>query len=215
MPPNKDPAERRRGSPMWPRLLPCLLALAACDGGTLTDPDTTDRDPVSAVAVTSPIGALISVGGTSTLSAAATTASGEPATGAATWSSSDPSIAVVTTSGVVTGVAAGSARISATVQSVVGSLDITVVDADMSGIQSLMADPFAGALLDALDTGSGSSLDETWAECTAARAEGNLTELTACVARARSELDTAGTADGPLAALVELFTTWVDRLLNL
>src|SRR5206468_1460167 len=70
--------------------------------------------PVAAVTV-SPASARLVVGGTRQLSAVTKDAAGNTLTGrVVTWSSSNPAVATVSASGLVSGVAAGSASITAT-----------------------------------------------------------------------------------------------------
>jgi uncharacterized protein YjdB len=86
---------------------------------------------VTAVAVASvtvaPATASVSVGGTSQLSATTKDSAGNVLTGRSiTWSSSAPAVATVSASGLVTGVAAGSATITATSEGKSGTSTITV-----------------------------------------------------------------------------------------
>jgi Big-like domain-containing protein len=98
-----------------------LAALgAACGSSTPTAAST-----VSSVTIS---GTAPAVGSASQFTATATLSDGSTmdVTGLASWSSSDTSDVIVSTSGVVTGVAAGSAIVSATYSSVTGSLRVAV-----------------------------------------------------------------------------------------
>ncbi|WP_284352167.1 beta strand repeat-containing protein [Roseisolibacter agri] len=84
---------------------------------------------VASVAV-SPSTLSVVAGGTGQLSATARDASGNALTGRTiTWSTSNPAVATVSTAGVVTAVAAGSATISATSEGQTGSAAVTVTAA--------------------------------------------------------------------------------------
>jgi len=73
----------------------------------------------------------VATGGTLQLSAIATLSDGSivNASASATWISSDSTVASVGPSGLVTGVAAGTAQITATVNGVTGTLSMTVTPA--------------------------------------------------------------------------------------
>src|SRR5439155_26054686 len=82
--------------------------------------------PVASVTV-SPATAAVTVGGTAQLSATLRDAGGNVLTGrVVTWSSSNAPMATVSTVGLVTGVAAGSATILATSEATQGSGAVTV-----------------------------------------------------------------------------------------
>ena len=71
----------------------------------------------------------VTAGSAHQLTAIATMSDGTTAdvTGSVAWATSDPAIASVSSSGLVTALAPGAARITATIGSVVGTFDITVV----------------------------------------------------------------------------------------
>jgi parallel beta-helix repeat protein len=82
--------------------------------------------PVASVRV-SPSSLELEVGATATLSATALDASGGSLTGrGVTWSSSNPGVATVSSGGVVTAVAAGSATMAATIDGKKGSAAVTI-----------------------------------------------------------------------------------------
>ena len=82
--------------------------------------------PVASVDVT-PASAIVAVGGTVQLTAALKDAGGEPLIGrTVTWSSNAPQFANVSSTGLVTGVAAGPATISATSEGKTGTASVTV-----------------------------------------------------------------------------------------
>lgn len=94
------------------------LFLAACGGD----------DPVAVATVSvTPATATVSIGATSQLTASPVDASGAAISGRkVTWTTSNASTATVSTGGLVTGVAAGTALISAAIDGVVGNASITV-----------------------------------------------------------------------------------------
>jgi hypothetical protein len=106
------------------------LFLAGCGGGdagtTVAPPPPPPPAVVAAVEV-SPASQLVLPGGTVQLAATPRSATGVPLAGRSTsWRSEHPAIASVTSSGLVTGLAAGTATIVATVEGVSGNAQITV-----------------------------------------------------------------------------------------
>lgn len=99
---------------------------ATSEGQSGTADVTVSTVPVATVTV-APATAGVAVGGTSQLSATTKDAAGNVLTGRSiTWSSSNPAVATVSASGLVTGVAAGSATITATSEGQNGTSTITV-----------------------------------------------------------------------------------------
>lgn len=109
--------------------------LAACKGesGTATPPSCT----VSGVTI-SPAASSVPVGGTNNL--AATVAQQNCSNLTPTWASANPAIASVTQGGVVTGVAAGTAAITATAAGVVGNATVTVT-APVCTVSNVLVNP--------------------------------------------------------------------------
>ena len=109
---------------VFARVVPALALLAACGGSD----STTVTPTVTRVAVTGP-SATLNVGQFTNLSAAAYGTTGVQITGAgaAAWSSSAPSVASVDQAGKVSGVAAGSATITADIANVKGSFTLAVM----------------------------------------------------------------------------------------
>jgi trimeric autotransporter adhesin len=94
--------------------------------------------PVATVSVTPPASSLI-VGGTVQLSATTKDANGNPLSGrTVTWTSSDQSIATVSTTGVVTAQALGSATITATSEEKTATATITVT---LAPVQTVAVSP--------------------------------------------------------------------------
>jgi uncharacterized protein YjdB len=100
---------------------------ATSEGKRGTAAITVTLVPVASVTV-SPASASIGVGGTQQLSAVTKDSAGGTLTGrAVTWSSSNTAVATVNASGLVTGVSAGSATITATSEGKSGTAAITVI----------------------------------------------------------------------------------------
>ncbi|MGQ0647475.1 MAG: beta strand repeat-containing protein [Gemmatimonadaceae bacterium] len=90
--------------------------------------------PVAAVMIT-PTSSSLNPGQTVQLAASARDANGNTITGrTTTWSSSATSVATVTANGLVTGVAAGSAQITATVDGVAGVAAVTVATPPVAAV---------------------------------------------------------------------------------
>lgn len=103
------------------------LSCGGGDGDGGTGPNPPQATPVASVTV-SPSSATIPVGGTTTLVATPLDASNNPLSGrTVTWASSDQAVATVSSAGVVSGVAAGLATVTATSEGRSGSAQVTVV----------------------------------------------------------------------------------------
>src|SRR5439155_1490879 len=103
------------------------IITATSEGQTGTSSMTVMNVPVASVAVT-PGSATIQVGQTQQLAATLKDASGNTLSGrAVSWTSSNPSVASVSGSGLVTGLAAGSAVITAMSEGKTGTATLTVV----------------------------------------------------------------------------------------
>jgi hypothetical protein len=105
------------------------FALAACSGGSNSGGGgTTGPTPVASVNVAAGV-ASINVGQTTTLTASTLSAAGTALTGrVVSWATSASTVAIVSTTGVVTGVSAGSATITAVSEGKAGSTIITVIN---------------------------------------------------------------------------------------
>lgn len=112
--------------------LAATLSITSCSDGGPGDPDNDDRT-VATVQVT-PANPSVVAGATVTLSATAKNAAGATVDGTSfTWSSEDPDVASVDQStGVVTGVAAGTTTISATGGGKTGSTTVTITSTSVT-----------------------------------------------------------------------------------
>ena len=107
---------------------------AASEGKSGTAAVTVSSVPVASVAV-SPTSASVSVGQTVQLAATPKDANGNPLTGrTVTWSSGNTAVATVSASGLVTGVSAGAATITAASEGQSGSAAITVTSVPVASV---------------------------------------------------------------------------------
>lgn len=128
---------------MFPTLLLLLFVMSTgCSGGSFTSTTKT----VTAIAV-SPTPASVAVGGSQQLNATATYNDGSTGsvTSAVTWASSSASIATVSAGGMVTGVAAGSATVMASLSGVNGTAPITVTAATKT-LSSIAVTPSSASI---------------------------------------------------------------------
>jgi uncharacterized protein YjdB len=109
-------------------VIPGKVTISATSGGKTGTADVTVTPTPVASVVVSPAQPSIVVGRTINLTAEALSATGQVLTGRTVmWSSSTPSIADVSSSGVVTGVSAGSAVIFASIDGVLGWTNVDVI----------------------------------------------------------------------------------------
>ena len=107
-----------------------MLAFMACGGSTVTD-----APKINSIELT-PSTATVRTGATVPITVLLRDASGKPIGGVNVfWSSSDTSIAVVSSSGVVSGRAAGTATVAASALGVSASATITVLNRDVANVQ--------------------------------------------------------------------------------
>jgi uncharacterized protein YjdB len=118
---------------------------AASEGKSGTSAITVTSVPVAAVTV-SPAPASVVAGQTVQLTATPRDANGNPLTGrVVTWSSDNTAVATVSSSGLVTGVVAGSATITATSEGQSGSSAVTVTAAPPPGTCTTSSTTFQNA----------------------------------------------------------------------
>lgn len=104
-----------------------LLLLGACGGGGEDPPPLLQPPKVATVRLT-PTAAAVDIGATTQLAAAAVDALGATLPGRTiTWSSQQPAIATVSATGLVTGLTAGNATISATADGITGTATVAVL----------------------------------------------------------------------------------------
>ena len=131
----------RSGSPARIHRIPVLLLAlwgGACGGG---GNDLTGPAPVASVTL-SPASAELQVGSTVQLSTVLTDAAGATLTDrVVSWSSSKPTVASVSEAGLVTGVAAGEAGITATSEGKSATATITVLGSPAGTVASVTVSP--------------------------------------------------------------------------
>ncbi len=135
-------------------LAACVVAaaLAGCSGsttdtktGSTDSTGTTSGTPTVAVVTVTPPSLALNVGASGTLAAQATSATGAVITGkTATWTSSNSSVAAVS-AGVVLGLAAGNALITATIDGISAVATVTVIGTVATPPQESFAAIVAGA----------------------------------------------------------------------
>ncbi|MCC6318357.1 MAG: Ig-like domain-containing protein [Gemmatimonadaceae bacterium] len=119
--------------------LATFVLLAACGGGVEA---TTPPVPVVASVTVTLASATIAIGQTTVATAAARDAQGASVTGrTAAWSSGTPSVASVDASGTVTGVAAGTSVITATIDGRTGQATVTVTPPPVATVTVALAAP--------------------------------------------------------------------------
>jgi len=126
--------------------LAALLLLAACGGDGGTPPST-----VNSVSVAPATATIDAIGATVTLTATVRDQNGQVLQRGVTWTSSRPEVATVSSSGLVTAVAPGSATITATADGVSGSAGIAV-DPAAATLTKLAGDAQTGPIGTALST---------------------------------------------------------------
>lgn len=123
----------------YPRLVPALLlgvALTACSGGS----DSTSGPTRVATVDVTPATVSIGVGVTQQLAAAPRNSSGGLVAGkTATWSTSSTAVATVDATGLVRGMGAGSATVTATIDGKSGSSAVTVTNLPVATVTLLPA----------------------------------------------------------------------------
>ena len=128
-------------------LVVSVLVCANCSGGAADSGSPVSPLPVptpaTVAAVTvSPATATVAIGATQAVTASAVDASGAVLTGRpVTWTSSAPAVATVSASGVVTGVSAGAATVTATVEGKTGAAAVTVPAAAPAPVAAVTVSP--------------------------------------------------------------------------
>jgi plastocyanin len=122
-------------------VVPLITTLLSACGGGGGDSGITPPPSVASVSVSAPA-TSVAIGGTLQLTAVPKDANGAVLTGfTPAWSTSDQAKATVTGAGLVTGVAAGPATISATISGIAGSLAVTVTQPVINANATVDATP--------------------------------------------------------------------------
>ncbi len=198
------------------RVMGAALLLGAA--GLWACGETTKPPPrVASVVVTSPIGPRLAVGRTVQLAAVAKDGGGNVLIGRVIqWSSSAPGVAAVSGSGLVTGVAEGSATITAVAEEVQGSSTHQVLAADLVGARTLLTDPFAVALVGGLSSAVKAQVQGAVTQCGTGLEAGNFDTMEAALTAVRAGITGASDpTDKALGATFALFVDQAYRLLRL
>lgn len=174
-----------------------LVTGLGCAGDGPSGPPT-----VSSVVVESPIQDVMAVGRSVQLEAIASDASGDPVTRSdVSWSSSDESVATVSSTGLVEGISSGTVRITADTDDVSGSLQLSVVSAELQRISGLLEDPFTMHVVSGLTTSVQEPVQTSADQCSTALNEGHILNLNNCLEGIQNESATDPTDRGLLAIL--------------
>ena len=158
---------------------------------------------VSDIAVAATIDTVMAVGRTTQLSATATDQDDNPISTSFTWSSSSTSVATVDGDGTVSAVGPGSASIEARAEGETGTWAVTVVEADLAGVTTLLADPFVEALIQSLDLDTGSSVSDLLTQCDTDLESGDVLAIRTCLTEA-ADVESSNTANDPALAVLDL-----------
>lgn len=193
-------------SPRAACVLPLFVAcmLAACGGDAPTPP----LAPVVGAVSIEPAARALNIGESTSLVALARTASGSVVNGKTfTWSTSSAAIASVSTDGSVTGVSAGTATISASVDGKVGTAVVTVSPIPVATVtlsQSAITIGSTGTaqVVAIARDGNGTTLNDrttTWASSNTSVATVGATGVVTAVAKGASTI--TATIDGRAASM--------------
>jgi hypothetical protein len=171
---------------------------------------------VATVEVTSPIGDRLAVGRSVQLGAVARTGDGRLVPGAAfVWRSTASAVADVSAAGLVSGLGAGAAGITATVDGVTGGVDFDVIAVDLPAVTATTSDALAVALVGALSTAVAGQVNAALAQCGAGVTAGNFDTIDACLAALRAPAAAAtDPTDQVLLATLGLFADYIERLVT-
>jgi len=187
-------------------------ALVVACAETIEEPE-----PITSVELTSPLGALLDVGGSAQLTATARNGAGAVAGGVSyTWTSSDPSVVSTSSGGFIEALAVGTATIRVAAGTAGASLAVRVVDADLPEITRLAADPFVMALVGAPSTDLRARIQAAMGDCRSGAGQGRLEAIQECISAVEVEVTSAGDpTDRVLLAVLSLFVDRIKRMLNL
>ncbi len=195
------------------------VALASACGDAAGPEPGPGPEPVvvASVEVTSPIGALLDVGGSTRLTATAKNQAGAAVGGVSfTWTTSDAAVVSIDGTGSIQAVAVGTATLRAAAGSASGSLPVRVVDADLAGITTRSTDPFLAELVAAASADVRTRLQAAVSDCGGGAGQGSLERIQDCVAAIHAEATTASDpTDRVLLAVLSLFIDDITRLLSL
>jgi hypothetical protein len=182
--------------------------LTACKGATEVCNDPLTCTGVTAVTVTSPtVDTVMAVGRTAQLVGAAVAGS-TSVTIPFSWAANPVSVATVSPSGgLVTGVSAGTATITASQSNnaVTGQLRMHVVDANLTGVAAAASDTLTRALRAALSNTPRSAVIAGMTTCAGHTTSGNLLALNTCLTNLTNVSAGGSGADSTLLGALDVF----------
>ncbi len=191
-------------------LVGVALAALACGCGDHVQPLV-----VTSITIASPIGDRLAVGRHVTLAPTAYDQNNHVMSGVSfSWNAAPAAVAGVDANGVVTGLGAGNATISAASDGVSGPFAMHVLNVDLPAITGLLSDPFAQALIANLTSAERGRVQAALDQCAAGVTAGDFRTIESCLAGARSEVSgAADPTDHALLASLALYLDQVERLL--
>ncbi len=200
---------------VWVLTLVAMACSESPNGPTQTTTTPTPNTTFT-VQVVSPIGERIATGWTTQLTATVRDQDGNAVSDASiTWKSQNERVAIVSSTGVLTGVAPGTATITAAVGETTSALGMTVVDVDLGTIQRSVADPFIDKILTPLDAALKATMEDHLANCTTAAVDGNLVAIDACTVDLQSTMGLhPGGETGMLLAVLNVFIERIRQFLK-
>lgn len=157
----------------------------------------------------------MAVGRSVQLDAVATDGSGNELSGRTFgWQTSDASVASVTDAGLVEGVGAGTATITATAEDVSGTFQMRVVPAELDRITALLEDAYTTQLVGGLSAATGDVVSSALDGCATAVDAGHILDLADCLQAVQDEAPTDGT-DRALVAVLGVLALRAQLLLHL
>jgi hypothetical protein len=195
----------------------CSKAERACDP---TDPlcGGGGGNAIDTIVVTSAIDSVIDVGATTQMTGQARTSAGTPVTVTLAWTSLTPATATVDpASGLVTAAAVGTTtiRASQSQNSVIGTLPLRVVDADLATASELVTDSIAARMRQALSTTPRGAMTTILGNCSTHLTAGNLLALNTCLTNAAAVSGGTNGNDNALLNVLDLFYAHARRQLQL
>ena len=187
-----------------------VLGAVACGGSDHVQPLV-----VTSITIASPIGDRLAVGRHVTLAPTAYDQNNHVMSGATfSWNAAPVGVAGVDAAGVVTGLGAGNASISASSDGVSGQLALHVLNVDLNAITGLLSDPYAQALIANLTSTERGRVQAALDQCAAGVTAGDFRTIESCIAGARAEVSGAGDpTDRALLASLALYVDDVARLI--
>lgn len=180
-----------------------LTSIVGC--GTLSTTGSTKTKSLTSISLT-PLNTSIAVSATEQLTATGSYSDGSTAnlSSSVNWASSNPAVASVSETGIVTGIAAGSAAVTASTSGVTGSTEVTVTAAAMT-ITSIAVSPATASI--------GTSASQQFT-ATATYSNGTSGALTSGVTWTSSNTAVATVNSGGLATGVAAGTATIKAAAN-